>query len=217
MVLEPIQLPLGAELIDDVLVPARGHLPATTLRCGECMRIVDVEGRQVADVILAPVDEPRDWLSCMFTKLLNGSQRITTGAVLYSKTALPLARIVADTVGEHWFGGGFCSQETNVFRYGVPGAATCRDNLATSLQAYVESAADLELDSCASLFMRIDVADDGQLAIAEPRGLAGDYLDLQADQDLLVALSACPADRNPCNAFDPTPLRVLRYAPAQRC
>jgi uncharacterized protein YcgI (DUF1989 family) len=212
MTREAAALPPGAQLLDDVVVPARGHLPVRTLRRGDYLRIVDLEGEQVADVVLAPVDEPSDWMSCMFTKLLNGTDRITTGSTLYSKRARPLAKVVRDTVGVHWFGGGFCSRETNVFRYSDTGAANCRDNLAASLQNYVRSAADLELDSCASLFMDIAIQEDGHLSIARSPARAGDLLELHAECDLLVALSACPADRNPCNGFAPSPIRVLLYS-----
>ena len=39
-------------VIDDVLLPARGFLPAPMLETGQVMRIIDVEGQQVADLIL---------------------------------------------------------------------------------------------------------------------------------------------------------------------
>jgi uncharacterized protein YcgI (DUF1989 family) len=213
--LGPPDLPPGARLLEDVVVPSRGYLRARALAAGEVVRIIDVEGEQVADVVLTRVAESRDWLSCLNTKLLNGTERISAGHVLYSKQCVPLATIVADTVATHWFGGGFCSEETNRARYGVEGTVSCKTNLAASLGDLVGSPHELELDSCASLFMNLSADADGRFSIGLPPGRAGDHIDLRAEVDLMFALSACPADRNPCNAFSPSPLRVVRYQPAR--
>jgi hypothetical protein len=209
------ELPSGARVVEDLVVPSRGYLRARSIAAGQTVRILDVEGEQVADLILTRAAEPRDWLSCLNTKLLNGTERISTGHVLHSKQSHPLATVVADTVAVHWFGGGFCSEETNRARYGVEGTVSCKTNLAASLDAHVASPHDLELDSCASLFMNLSADADGRFSIGPPPGRAGDFLDLRAETDLVLGLSACPADRNPCNNFRPSPLRVVIYETAR--
>lgn len=90
----------------DRIIPARSYAPAFVLAAGDALRIEDTDGQQAADVVLRPVDDSRDWLSCIYTQLLNRTTRITTGHVLYSKRARPLATVVDDTAGVHWFGGG---------------------------------------------------------------------------------------------------------------
>lgn len=195
-------------VLEEILLPPRGFLRARTVAAGDLVTFTDVRGRQVVDIVLLRLGHPGDWLSCLNTKLLSGTDRITTGHQLVSKSATPLATIVADTVGTHWFGGGFCSEPTNRARYGVEGTVNCRTNLTASLEGYVGTPLDVELDSCASLFMNIEVAQDGRFAIAEPPGRAGDHLTLRAECDLLLAASNCPADRNPCNGYDPTEMRV---------
>ena len=52
---------------------------------------------------------------------------------------------------------------------------------------------------------------DGSLKLAEPLSKAGDYIDLRAEMDSVVAISNCPQDRNPCNAFNPTPLQIVVF------
>ena len=37
----------------------------------------------------------------------------------------------------------------------------------------------------------------------------GDYVELVAEMDVLCVISNCPQINNPCNGFDPTPVRVL--------
>jgi len=194
---------------EDLVIAPRAYLRARILRKGDSVRITDTLGQQVADMILLSCRSNRDWLSCLNTKLLNRTDRITTGHVLYSKTSSPLATITNDTVGVHWFGGGFCSEETNRLRYGLEGTVNCKTNLAASLQDYVSHPLDLELDSCASLFMNIAVnANDGAMSIESAPSQAGDYIELRAEDDIVLAVSNCPADRNPCNGFEPTEIRV---------
>jgi uncharacterized protein YcgI (DUF1989 family) len=60
--------------------------------------------------------------------------------------------------------------------------------------------------------MNVPVQPDGRMAIVEPISKHGDAVDLRAETDLIVAISNCPQERNPCNAFKPTSLRVTVYA-----
>lgn len=190
-------------------VPARSHAPAVLLEPGEVLRVVDVEGEQAVDVMIRAADDEREWLSCVYTTLLNGTTRITTGHRLHSKLGSHLATVVADTAGRHWWGGGFCSAETNLLRYGEDDGS-CRENLARSLAAQVPDPSALELDACVSLFMSIETH-DGAMAIARSTSRAGDHVDLRAEQRLLVGVSACPQERNPCNGFRPTGARLETY------
>jgi uncharacterized protein YcgI (DUF1989 family) len=61
-----------------------------------------------------------------------------------------------------------------------------------------------------NIFMNVPVTDQ-KTQIIEPVSGAGDLIDLQAEVDLLIAISNCPQQRNPCNAFVPTELKTLVY------
>ena len=54
---------------------------------------------------------------------------------------------------------------------------------------------------------------DGKIGIVEPVSKTGDYVDLRAETDLLVAISNCPQERNLCNAYTPTRLRAVVFGP----
>lgn len=191
----------------DITIPPRGFMRARIIPAGGLLRITDLGGRQAVDLMVRAVADPRDWLSCIFTTLLNQADRITVGHVLYSKAAKSLATVTQDDAGRHWFGGGFCSEETNRFRYGVEGTSNCRNNLAASLADWIDHPMDLELDACASLFMAIEYG-AGRVAIEESPSRPGSVFEMRAETDLLVGLSNCPADRNPGNGFDPSEVRV---------
>ena len=64
--------------------------------------------------------------------------------------------------------------------------------------------------STARLFMNVPIG-DGKIGIEDPLSKAGDLVDLRAEMDLLVAISNGPQERNPCNAYTPTRLRVVVF------
>jgi uncharacterized protein YcgI (DUF1989 family) len=63
-------------------------------------------------------------------------------------------------------------------------------------------------------FMNVGVNDAGMLEIREPTSEPGDYYDLRAEMELVVAISNCPQERNPCNAFNPTSMGLVIYRSA---
>jgi hypothetical protein len=59
-----------------------------------------------------------------------------------------------------------------------------------------------------NVFMNVPIEGD-RIWITEPISRAGDYITLRAGEDLLIAISNCPQERNPCSAFKPTRLGVV--------
>jgi uncharacterized protein len=56
----------------------------------------------------------------------------------------------------------------------------------------------------------VDHADiRGTMGIVDGRSKPGDYVDLRAESRVLAVVSNCPQTRNPCNGFNPTPIRVV--------
>jgi uncharacterized protein YcgI (DUF1989 family) len=43
----------------------------------------------------------------------------------------------------------------------------------------------------------------------------GNYVDVTADMDVLFVISNCPQVNNPCNGFNPTPIRVMIWDPRE--
>lgn len=57
------------------------------------------------------------------------------------------------------------------------------------------------------------VEEDGTLGIVDGLSARGLTVTLRADVDTLVLVSNCPQLNNPCNGFDPTPIRMVVTAP----
>jgi uncharacterized protein YcgI (DUF1989 family) len=64
-----------------------------------------------------------------------------------------------------------------------------------------------------NFFMNVPVTPDGRLTFADGVSGPGRYVELRAERDVLALISNCPQLNNPCNAYNPTPVRVLGRAP----
>ena len=57
--------------------------------------------------------------------------------------------------------------------------------------------------------MNVPVSEDGTLEIVDGISEAGKLVELRAEMDVLVLISNCPQVNNPCNAYNPTPIRLI--------
>ena len=57
--------------------------------------------------------------------------------------------------------------------------------------------------------MNVPVGADGTLGIVDGISAPGLSVALRAHMRVLVVISNCPQVNNPCNGFDPTPVRLL--------
>jgi uncharacterized protein len=194
-------------------IPAQEYT-AFTLEKGKVVRIIDLEGKQVTDVAAFNLADLGERLNPQITMLLNGSIRPTTGNVLYSEDSNPMFTIVADTVGRNYLAGAVCSEEANFVRYGVRGTRNCRDNLAMAAAPW--GITKRQIQGAFANFLTIVHHPDGRVEIAEPLSKPGDYIDLRAEMKMLVAITNCPQARNPCNGWNPTPVRIVVYTPHQQ-
>ena len=59
-----------------------------------------------------------------------------------------------------------------------------------------------------NFFMNVPVSLTGELTFADGVSAVGRYVELRAERDVLAVLSNCPQMHNPCNGYNPTPVRV---------
>lgn len=209
MTASPTELPKSA--IRDEVVPARGHT-AFEVSKGQTVRIEDVEGEQAIDFICYRLDDLTEKFWAAHTAKLNGTIYVTAGHVLYSDRANPMMTIMHDTVGVNDLICGSCSHALDVFRYGEEKAAKmgCMDLFEAAVEPWGIERKDIPM--CFNIFLDYPVADDGHVAIdKDPVSEPGDHVDLRAEMDLLVAITACPQENNPCTGYNPTPIRVAVF------
>jgi len=202
----------GKVLLDEV-VPARAPWSAEVTR-GDILTIVDVGGNQSGDCLLYNARDTGERYSAPDTIAWSGNVYVRAGTVLRSNQGNPLATVVANEVDRQDTIGGACGKESNTLRYGHHTAAEhgCRENFLAEAARYGMGARDLV--SNLNWFMNVPVEADGTLGIVNGISGPGKRVAFRAETDILVLVSNCPQLNNPCNDFNPTPLRMIVTAGA---
>jgi urea carboxylase-associated protein 1 len=197
----------------DTVVPA-GEPWMGVVRRGETFRIVDLEGNQAVDTLFYNADDTHEHYSAQNTIQAQGRIYLTTGSVLLSNRGRPMLRIEDDTCGRHDTLGGACSSESNTVRYALEKRYmhSCRDSFLLALARHDHGMTKRDLPSNINFFMNVPVTPDGGLRFADGISAAGRHVELVALIDTLVLISNCPQLNNPCNAYNPTPIRVMTRA-----
>jgi urea carboxylase-associated protein 1 len=208
------------KFIESTLEPARSVrdevLPSglgwsCVLRAGQFFRIVDLNGNQAVDTLFYNASDPSERYSAVDTIRQQAAIYLTTGTKLLSTEGNALLEIVADTCGRHDTIGGACAAESNQVRYAIEKKYmhNCRDNFLLELAKYGDGMGKRDLTSNINFFMNVPVTPDGGLSFEDGVSAAGRYVEMRAERDVLVLISNCPQLNNPCNAYDPTPVRLL--------
>ena len=200
-------------VLDDVH-PA-GEPWMKTLQRGQTLRMVDLEGNQAVDTLFFSQADPAERYSLTHTIQAQGGLYLSTGTRLMSNEGHPMLKITADTCGRHDTLGGACSCESNTTRYALEKRFmhSCRDNYLLAIARY-SAQHDVAFDkrdvvSNINFFMNVPVTPGGKLTFEDGISAPGKYVEMRAEMDLIVLVSNCPQLNNPCNAYNPTPVRFL--------
>ncbi|HRZ53711.1 MAG TPA: DUF1989 domain-containing protein, partial [Candidatus Contendobacter sp.] len=119
--------------------------------------------------------------------------------------------ITADTCGRHDTLGGACAAESNQVRYALEKRYmhNCRDSFLLALASWGHGFDKRDIPSNINFFMNVPVTPEGRLTFEDGLSEPGKYIELNAAMDLIVLVSNCPQLNNPCNAYNPTPVRML--------
>lgn len=192
----------------DLVLAARSPWSGIVRR-GQRLRIVDLHGNQAVDFLAYVADDPVERYDAQATVAAQRSLFLRTGSVLRTNEGRPLLTVTESTCAYHDTIGGACSPESNTLRYGhhTRHEHACVDNFLAALAPWGLGKRDIV--SNVNWFMNVPVEVDGTLGIVDGISAPGLYVEMVSEVDALVAISNCPQINNPCNGFDPTPVRLL--------
>ena len=192
------------------VVPA-GEPFMRTLKKGQVVRILDLEGNQAVDTLFYNANNTEERYDASQTIRQQGNLYITSGSRLLSNDGNLMLTVIADTCGRHDTLGGACSAESNTVRYALEKhyMHSCRDSFIMALAEHDQGMSKRDLPSNINFFMNVPVTSDGKLTFADGISAAGRYVEMRAEMDVLILISNCPQLNNPCNAYNPTPIEVL--------
>ena len=197
----------GRTVLDEV-VPARAPWTAV-VRAGQMLRIVDLEGNQAVDFLMYALGDDAERYSAQDTIAAQGNIFLRAGSVLMSNEGRPMAVVTDTAVDYHDTIGGACSCESNTLRYGhhTKSQHACVENFLQGNARFGRGKRDMV--SNINWFMNVPVEADGALGIVDGISAPGLFVDMRAEMDLVVVVSNCPQINNPCNGFNPTPVRMV--------
>jgi len=181
------------------------------IKRGQTLRIVDLEGNQAVDTLFYNAHDFSDRYSAQDTIREQGGIYLTTDTKLMSSEGNVLATIVADTCGRHDTLGGACAAESNQVRYAIDKRFmhSCRDTFMLQIARWGRGVTKCDITHNINFFMNVPVTPEGKLSFEDGVSAGGRYVELRAEMDLVCLISNCPQLNNPCNAYNPTPVRLL--------
>jgi uncharacterized protein len=199
---------LPGPILHDEIVPALAPWDHV-VRKGEVLRIIDLEGNQAVDFLMYALADDAERYSAQDTIAAQGNIFLRTGSVLLSNEGNPMATVLGTSVAYHDTIGGACSCESNTLRYGhhTKGQHACVENFLQANARHGRGKRDMV--SNINWFMNVPVEADGALGIVDGISAPGLYVDIRAEMDLVAVVSNCPQINNPCNGFNPTPVRMI--------
>ncbi len=211
---------MNASLVSSRLDPAQANydyqLPAgeawiMEVRKGQMFRILDLEGNQAVDTLFYSAADHTERYDANVTIRAQGNIYLTTGSRLMSNEGNAMLTIVADTCGRHDTLGGACAAESNSVRYALDKRHmhSCRDSFLSALAVWDQGMSKRDLTANINFFMNVPVTERGGLSFEDGVSAPGKYVEMRAEMDVLVLISNCPQLNNPCNAYNPTPVRLL--------
>ena len=189
-----------------VIVPAREGR-AVRLGAGGRVRVVDLEGAQVADVFAFSAADVGEHASASHTRAYVSRLFPRVGEPFVTNRRRPILWLEADdSPGVHDMLCAACDPE-RFQGLGVAGwHASCAENLLRALAA--EGLPEVVVPQPINLFMNIPVSAEGELGWEPAPTKAGESATLRAEMDCVVVVSACPQDIVPINGGNPTSLAL---------
>jgi uncharacterized protein YcgI (DUF1989 family) len=193
--------------VNEVVVPAkegRGVLVAK----GQLVDVIDIEGQQVGDLVAWLRDKPDEYMSPAHTVSCNASIRLGAGAQVFTNHRNPIFTILRDDVGKHDIIVPCCDPERYARDYGDHHHRSCLANLEQA-RDLLGVKYDLHGENAWNVFMHNRVTPEGKVVTDPADHPAGSTITLRAEADAVVLLSACPQDLTPCDAFNPTSMKLV--------
>jgi len=198
----------SVNLISELVVPG-GYARAFMVTKGQYIKIIDVEGQQVADFFAFNEANHNERSSPPNTRVSLRSLTLRVGDILRSTLRYPMFRVIEDTSPTHDLLIPACDEQRYQVDYGVSEHRSCVANIEEVLAPYGIGRA--LFPEPFNFFQYTEIKSDGQLVQQPSQTSSGDFIFLEALQDVIVAISACPMDLNPIGGSRITDIRVCVY------
>ena len=189
------------------IIPPRSGV-SFILKKGQQLKVVDIEGEQVSDLICYNLHDTAEYLSSGRTIDYAETIYLTKGHPFYSNRSNVMFEMIEDTVGTHDFLLTPCSAEMFRIIYGhTDPHRGCFGNLCEALKPY--GITPDNIPTCFNIFMNVPVDGvTGKVSVLPPKSKAGDHVILKATMDLIVGITSCSAGMSNNFSYKPIGYQV---------
>lgn len=173
---------------------------------GETLRLFNADGRSSASIIAWNAHDVSERINHADTVKVQWSVALQKGRVILSDMGKVVFSITEDTSGAHDALVGGSTAAGNAKKYDGDFRNT-RDNFILAAAKLGLSRADIPLP--VTFFAPVETDADGAFVWNEAKRAKDDFVDLRAEQDLLVAISNCPHPFDPAPDYAPGPLQLI--------
>ena len=210
-----ISLPEPLGILREEFTVTRGTAQSYEVEKGEFVQIIDIEGQQCSDFMAFRTNGLTQGREIMIDSTATRSSlgRAYPAPGLYDKffdpEMQPILRVVQDTCGRHDTFGLACTARSYEER-GFPGHVNCSDNISDAMARF--GVARRAAWPAINFFWNtwIDAASH-QMQTEESHSRPGDYVVMEALDNLVCVSTACPDDLDPINGWNPTDVHVRIY------
>jgi urea carboxylase-associated protein 2 len=174
---------------------------ATTIKRGEGLRILNTTGTLGVSLFFWNADDPSERFNSADTVKIQWTATLRKGRVLFSDMGRVLLSIIEDTCCAHDTVVGGSTPGWNLRKYGDATLRSTRENLIAAAGKHGLGPRDLA--PVVTFFAPVFVDTDGRLSWKDGVVQPGDFVDLRAELDLIVAMSNCPHPTAPDTIFNP--------------
>jgi uncharacterized protein len=188
----------------EVIQPGSGK--AVPVLKDDIVRIEQTVGGEVADVLFYARGAMDEYVSCPNTIMYNMHLNLPVGSWVFSNRSRKMLQVLEDTAGSNNLFMGCCTLESFQYRYDLDYHPSCYETFRRCLAEF--GTPDATIPPAINFFMGWVYHEDGTLEMGASPAKAEDYVELQAEMDLLLVISVCPQELTPTNNFNPTPLKL---------
>ena len=189
-----------------------GWYAMAVLRRGDRLRLVNTDGTGVAAMLAWSLHDTSERLNHADTLKIQWSAELRRGRVLFSDMGRVMLSMTEDTSGAHDPLMGGSTAASTLAQYGPGPFRNTRENFV--LAALKMGLSRQDVATCVTFFAPVSVAGDGSFTWNRSRRRAGDFIELRADMDVRIAISAAPHPLDPAPSYAPGPIDMVRLSGA---
>jgi urea carboxylase-associated protein 2 len=201
----PAALPADAIVVEET-IPGGWYWSASLAR-GQSLRIVNDGATGGVSTLFWNQDDPSERYNAGDTVKVQWSAAISKGRVLFSDMGRVLMSVTEDSSAAHDALLGGSTAASNLRKYGHEATRNSRDNFILAVGKHGLGRRDIP--PCITFFAPVRTDAAGRFTWQAGVVKQGDFVDLRAEMNVLVALSNCPHPLDPDPLWAPKPIRAI--------